>query len=390
MPGIAASTSETCVLGSPPNAVEAAENSLEREVTCACTSRPTITSQSPVAPLMSFALALSVAMWIALFSSEVRRDLSAGSSCPPRLGKRHSARRLLNRLAECEQRLLVERTADELQPERQAIARQACGRDKSWQTGHVDGHGEDVVEVHFDRIVRALLTDPEGGGGGGGGQNRIDAVGEHALEVALDEGADFLRPYIIGVVVAGGEHVGADHQTPSHFWPEAPGASLLVKLGDVGPRLSQAVAHAVIAREIARGFRGRHYIISRQRVGRVRQADLNDACAGGAKPFGAARPQSVDLAAHALEAIFLRHPDLHALDRASDRDFVVWNGGRRASGILRVGPGHRPQHDGGVTHGARERSRLIERRGDGDHAISPARALSRLQLGGSQGEATGP
>src|SRR5271165_3776087 len=53
MPGIAASTSETCVLGSPPKAVEAPENSLERDVTWACTSRPTITSQSPVAPLMS-------------------------------------------------------------------------------------------------------------------------------------------------------------------------------------------------------------------------------------------------------------------------------------------------------------------------------------------------
>src|SRR3984957_15242201 len=120
MPGIAASTSETCELGSPPNAVEAAENSLEREVTWAWTSRPTITSQSPVAPLMSFALALSAAMWIALLSSEVRRDLSAGALCPPQLRKRHPAGRLLNRLAEREERLLVERTPDELQRERQA------------------------------------------------------------------------------------------------------------------------------------------------------------------------------------------------------------------------------------------------------------------------------
>src|SRR5271170_3646250 len=110
IPGIAASTSETCALGSPPNAVEAPENSLEREVTWAWTSRPTITSQSPVAPLMSFALARSVAMSIALLLSEVRGDLSARGSRPPRLGKRHPARGLLDRLAEREQRLLVERT----------------------------------------------------------------------------------------------------------------------------------------------------------------------------------------------------------------------------------------------------------------------------------------
>ena len=54
MPGIAASTSETWLLGSPPNAVEAPENSFDFEATWACTSRPTMISQSPVAPEMRF------------------------------------------------------------------------------------------------------------------------------------------------------------------------------------------------------------------------------------------------------------------------------------------------------------------------------------------------
>src|SRR3954453_24249239 len=54
MPGIAASTSDTCELGSPPKAVEAPENNFDCEVTCACTSMPMTTSQSPVAPLISF------------------------------------------------------------------------------------------------------------------------------------------------------------------------------------------------------------------------------------------------------------------------------------------------------------------------------------------------
>src|SRR5262249_53679927 len=53
MPGIAASTSDTCELGSPPNSVEAPEKSFEREVTWAWTSRPMTTSQSPVVPLIS-------------------------------------------------------------------------------------------------------------------------------------------------------------------------------------------------------------------------------------------------------------------------------------------------------------------------------------------------
>src|ERR1700722_7832164 len=54
MPGIAASTSETWLLGAPPNSVDAPENSFEFEVTWAWTSSPITISQSPVAPLISF------------------------------------------------------------------------------------------------------------------------------------------------------------------------------------------------------------------------------------------------------------------------------------------------------------------------------------------------
>src|SRR5262245_61704226 len=54
MPGMAASTSETCELGSPPKAVEAPENSFDCEVTWAWISMPMTTSQSPVAPLIRF------------------------------------------------------------------------------------------------------------------------------------------------------------------------------------------------------------------------------------------------------------------------------------------------------------------------------------------------
>src|SRR5262249_35031946 len=54
MPGIAASTSDTCEFGAPPNAVAAPENSFAFELTWAWTSSPTMTSQSSVAPLMRF------------------------------------------------------------------------------------------------------------------------------------------------------------------------------------------------------------------------------------------------------------------------------------------------------------------------------------------------
>src|SRR5260370_11458906 len=57
MPGIAASTRETWLFGSPPNSVEAPENSFELEVTWAWTSSPITISQSPVAPFISFGFA---------------------------------------------------------------------------------------------------------------------------------------------------------------------------------------------------------------------------------------------------------------------------------------------------------------------------------------------
>ena len=52
MPGMAASTSDTWVFGSAPNAVAAPEKSFALEVTWAWTSSPTTTSHSPVAPWM--------------------------------------------------------------------------------------------------------------------------------------------------------------------------------------------------------------------------------------------------------------------------------------------------------------------------------------------------
>src|SRR5690349_20712871 len=54
MPGIAASTRETWLLGSPPKAVEAPENSFDLDATWACTSSPTMTSQSPLEPEIRF------------------------------------------------------------------------------------------------------------------------------------------------------------------------------------------------------------------------------------------------------------------------------------------------------------------------------------------------
>ncbi len=66
MPGMAASTRETWLLGSPPNSVEAPENSLDLEATCACTSSPMMTSQSPVAPRIKLPVPLFASLCICI------------------------------------------------------------------------------------------------------------------------------------------------------------------------------------------------------------------------------------------------------------------------------------------------------------------------------------
>src|SRR5580692_12731656 len=70
---------------------------------------------------------------------------------PPGLSLKTS-RRLLDHRAEREQRFLLERPADQLQAERQALPVETARHGNTWQAGHVHRHGEHVVEIHLDRI----------------------------------------------------------------------------------------------------------------------------------------------------------------------------------------------------------------------------------------------
>ena len=60
----------------------------------------------------------------------------------------------------------------------------------------------------------AIVVEAEGGRGRRRRQDRVDAGVEDDLEIALDQRAHLLRPEVVGVVVAGRQHVGADHDAP--------------------------------------------------------------------------------------------------------------------------------------------------------------------------------
>ena len=153
-------------------------------------------------------------------------------------------------------------------------------------------------------------------------QHHVDRL-PRLVEVALDERAHLLRLEIIGVVVAGGEHVGADENAAAHLLAEAGCARVLVGVDQVLAGHAQAVAHAVIAREVGRSLGGRDDVVGRQRVLGVRQADVVDGGAGRLEPGDALLPQLVDLLRHALDAVLLRHADAQALDALAQRRLVV-------------------------------------------------------------------
>src|SRR5690606_17934070 len=128
-----------------------------------------------------------------------------------------------------------------------------------------------------------------------------------------------LRPDVVGVVVAGGEHVGADHHAALHLAAEALGPGELVHVGDVLAGNPEAVFHAVVAGEVRRSLGGRDNVVGRQRVFRVRQRDVADGGAFGGEPGDALLPKLLDLRGHALHAVFARNPDGQPLDAALDR-----------------------------------------------------------------------
>ena len=94
--------------------------------------------------------------------------------------------------------------------------------------GQVHGHREHIVQIHRDRIV-ALLAKRKGRSRRCGRQQHV-AFLERLLEVAPDQRADLLGAGVVGVVVAGGEHISADQHAPLYFCAETFRPALLVQL----------------------------------------------------------------------------------------------------------------------------------------------------------------
>src|SRR5690606_35114756 len=94
-------------------------------------------------------------------------------------------------------------------------------------------------------------------------------------------------------------------------------------------------------------------------------------------------PKLFDLLRHAVDAVFLRNADLHALHRLAERGLVVWHGQVNGGRVLRVDARHRLQHDRGIAHVTGDRPGLVERRGKRDGTPARAAAIGGLDADGA-------
>ena len=67
-------------------------------------------------------------------------------------------------------------------------------------------------------------------------------------KIAAHQGADFLGLQVIGIVIAGGQYVGAQHDPALDFVAESAGARGPIHIGQIGRvRGAVAVANPIVA-----------------------------------------------------------------------------------------------------------------------------------------------
>ncbi len=95
---------------------------------------------------------------------------------------------------------------------------EAAGYADARNTSEISVYGVNIVEIHFERVIR-LFTELEGRPRGGGAENRI-AIFKRPIKVTFDESADLQSAQVIGIVIAARKGVGAQHDPSFNFGAE--------------------------------------------------------------------------------------------------------------------------------------------------------------------------
>jgi hypothetical protein len=162
----------------------------------------------------------------------------------------------------------------DLQPDRQTALVETAGNRHRRRPGQVAGDGENIVQVHLDRIV-AFFSETERSRRRCRPDDQVATV-VGATKIIRDQPTDLLRLQVVRVVVAVREHVGADQDAALDLGAEAFGAGLAVHVVEVAvARRAVPVAHAVEARQVGRGFGGCDHIVDGDRQVDVGETDVD-------------------------------------------------------------------------------------------------------------------
>ena len=147
-------------------------------------------------------------------------------------------------------------------------------------------------------------------------------------KVAGNQCADLLRLGVIGVVEPGRQHVGPDQDAALDLGPEAGGAGRGVHVLQVRAfrQVAQPVPHAVIAREVGRGFGRRDDVVGRQGIAGVRQADIHHLGPGILQPGDPGIPAGGDIRVDPVHPVFARNTDLLAAQVGVQTRFPLRHG----------------------------------------------------------------
>ena len=253
--------------------------------------------------------------------------------------------------------------------------------------GQVQRQRAQVEQVHRQRVVD-LLPQRERGRRRRGRYQHVHGL-IRRVEVARDQRAHLLRLVVVGVVVAGRQRIGANHDAPLDFRPETgrPGQRHHL-LGAVRAVVAdpQPVAHRVEAGQVARHLRRQNQVVGGQRVIEMGTVDFGH--------VGADRGQLLDgfveRRQHAglitLAAQLPDHADAHTaqiacrpgLRGADDVGHLGVDGG----GVARVVSGDHLMQQRGVDDGARAGPALVQRRRAGHQAVARDRAVGGLDPDG--------
>ena len=287
---------------------------------------------------------------------------------------------LLEGVGSVEHLLLHQGRADELGTHGHSLAVKAAGHGDGGQAGQVDGHGVNVAQVHLERIAQTL---PQLGGDGGGHRSQQQIIfPEGLVKGLLDDGLDLQGFLIIGVIVAGGQHEGAQQDAPLHLPAKALGAGLAVEVGQIlivtGP---PAVFHAVEAGQVGAGLSGGDDIIGGHDVLHDGQLALLHLGPAALEHLSHGQHLFPHLGIQAVAEAVHRNADLHA-GQIGAQPLQQVSGVEVQTGAVPLVPALKQiQHGCAVLGGAGQRADLVKGGGVSDEAVAGDGAIGGLHAG---------